>query len=153
LGSGLCFSFVIFFYTDGRTPWRVISPSQDRYIHTGQHKHRINSHTDIHAFSRIRTHDGNVQPSEDSSCLRPRGYCDWLQTCFIVADISKVCLPKLRSRDSAVGTATGYGLDDRGVGVRAPVESRIFSCPRRSDQLCGPPNLLSNVYWGLFLRG
>jgi hypothetical protein len=25
-----------------------------------------------------------------------------------------------RSRDSLVGTATGYGLDDRGVGVRVP---------------------------------
>jgi hypothetical protein len=24
------------------------------------------------------------------------------------------------SRDSVVGTATGYGLDDRGVGVRVP---------------------------------
>jgi hypothetical protein len=25
------------------------------------------------------------------------------------------------SQDSAVGIATGYGLDDRGVGVRVPV--------------------------------
>jgi hypothetical protein len=31
------------------------------------------------------------------------------------------------AQDSAVGTATGYGLDDRGVGVRVPVGSRIFS--------------------------
>jgi hypothetical protein len=31
------------------------------------------------------------------------------------------------SRDSAVGIATGYGLDDREVGVRVPVGSRIFS--------------------------
>jgi hypothetical protein len=31
------------------------------------------------------------------------------------------------SRDSVVGIATGYGLDDRGVGVRVPVGSRIFS--------------------------
>jgi hypothetical protein len=29
--------------------------------------------------------------------------------------------------DSAVGIATGYGLDGRGVGVRVPVGSRIFS--------------------------
>jgi hypothetical protein len=35
------------------------------------------------------------------------------------------------SRDSAVGIATGYGLDDRWVGVRVPVGSRIFSSPRR----------------------
>jgi hypothetical protein len=30
-------------------------------------------------------------------------------------------------RDSSVGIATGYGLDDRGVGVRVPEGSRIFS--------------------------
>jgi hypothetical protein len=37
-------------------------------------------------------------------------------------------------QDSVVGIATGYGLDDHGVGVRAPVGSRIFSSPRRPDQ-------------------
>jgi hypothetical protein len=36
---------------------------------------------------------------------------------------------------SEVGTATGYGLDDRGVGVRVPVGSRIFSSSRRPDRL------------------
>jgi hypothetical protein len=30
---------------------------------------------------------------------------------------------------------TGYGLDDRGVGVRVPVGSRIFSSPRRPERL------------------
>jgi hypothetical protein len=30
------------------------------------------------------------------------------------------------SWDSVVGTATGYGLDDRGVGVRVPVWSFFF---------------------------
>jgi hypothetical protein len=48
------------------------------------------------------------------------------------------------SRDSVVGIATGYGLDDREVGVRVPVGSRIFFFPRLSDRLWGPPNLLSN---------
>jgi hypothetical protein len=52
------------------------------------------------------------------------------------------------SRDSVVGIATGYGLDDRGVGVRVSVGSRIFSSPRRPDRLWGPPNLLSNGYRG-----
>jgi hypothetical protein len=47
----------------------------------------------------------------------------------------------MMSRDSAVGIATGYGLDDRGVGVRVPVGSRIFSS-RRPDRLWGPTNLL-----------
>jgi hypothetical protein len=48
------------------------------------------------------------------------------------------------SRDSSVGIATGYGLDDRGVEVRVPVGSRIFSSPRV------PPNLLSNACRRLF---
>jgi hypothetical protein len=42
------------------------------------------------------------------------------------------------SRDSVVGIATDYGLDDRGVGVRVPVGSRIFSSPPRPDRLWGP---------------
>jgi hypothetical protein len=50
--------------------------------------------------------------------------------------------------DSVVGIATGYGLDDRGVGVRVPVGSRIFSSPRRPDGLWGPPSLLSSGYRG-----
>jgi hypothetical protein len=35
--------------------------------------------------------------------------------------------------ESRVGIATGYGSDDQVVGVRVPVESRIFTCPYRSD--------------------
>jgi hypothetical protein len=31
-----------------------------------------------------------------------------------------------RSRNSLLGIATGYGLDDRGVGVRVPAGSRIY---------------------------
>jgi hypothetical protein len=46
---------------------------------------------------------------------------------------------------SAVSIATGYGLD-RGVGIRIPVGSRIFSTPKRSDRFWGPPSLLSNAY-------
>jgi hypothetical protein len=39
------------------------------------------------------------------------------------------------SLGSAVGIATGYRLDDRGVQVRAPVRSRIFISPCRPNRL------------------
>jgi hypothetical protein len=51
---------------------------------------------------------------------------------------------------SAVGIATGYGMDDREVGVRVPVGSRILTSPCRPDRLWGPPNLLYNGYGGSF---
>jgi hypothetical protein len=62
-------------------------------------------------------------------------------------------LASLRSRDSVVGIATSYRLKEGGVGVRVLVCSRIFSSQHRPDRLCGPPNLLSNGYRGLFHRG
>jgi hypothetical protein len=37
--------------------------------------------------------------------------------------------------DNVAGIATGYGLDNRGFGVRVPVGSRIFSFPCRPDRL------------------
>jgi hypothetical protein len=54
------------------------------------------------------------------------------------------------SRDSAVSIATGYWLDDREVGARVPVGTRIFASPYRPDRLWGPPSLLSNAYNELF---
>jgi hypothetical protein len=77
LGPGLFFSFVNFFFTQTlKLLGRVISPSQGRYLHTGQHKHRINAYTDIRALSGIRTDDPSVRASEDT-CLRPSGHSDW----------------------------------------------------------------------------
>jgi hypothetical protein len=46
----------------------------------------------------------------------------------------------------AVGLATGYGMDGRGVVVRVPVGVGFFSSPRRTHGLWGPPSLLSNGY-------
>jgi hypothetical protein len=66
-------------------------------------------------------------------------------------DISAVLL-HMKSRDSVVCIATGYGLDDGGVEVRVPVGSRIFYSPHRPDWLWGPPNL-SSGYRGLFPWG
>jgi hypothetical protein len=51
-----------------------------------------------------------------------------------------------RSHDSVVDVATGYGLDDQGVGVRVPVGARIFTSPCRPDRLWSPPNILYNGY-------
>jgi hypothetical protein len=52
------------------------------------------------------------------------------------------------SLDSSVGIATGYGLDDEGVGVRVPMGARIFTSPYRPDRLSCPPCLLSKAYRG-----
>jgi hypothetical protein len=49
---------------------------------------------------------------------------------FILVDISKSFWSPVKSRDGAVGIATDYGLDDRGVGVRVPVRLRIFISSR-----------------------
>jgi hypothetical protein len=56
-------------------------------------------------------------------------------------------------RDSIVGIATSYGLDDRRVWVRALIWSRIFSSPRRPERFWGSPSLLANGYRRLFPRG
>jgi hypothetical protein len=52
---------------------RIISPSQDRYLNTGQHKHR---HPCLEWDSTPLSQ--RPRASEDSSCLRARGYCDRL---------------------------------------------------------------------------
>jgi hypothetical protein len=52
-----------------------------------------------------------------------------------------------KSRDSSVGIATSYGLDDRIFGVRFPAGPSSSPC---SDWLRGPSGLLSNGYQGSF---
>jgi hypothetical protein len=48
------------------------------------------------------------------------------------------------SRSSTVSIATGYGLDNQGVGFRVPVRSRIFTSPYCPDWLWGTPTFQSN---------
>jgi hypothetical protein len=67
LGPGLFFSFVILFTQMVGLLGRGISQSQGRHLHT-----------DIHAFSGIRTHDPSVRAGEHNSYLRPRSHCDQL---------------------------------------------------------------------------
>jgi hypothetical protein len=50
------------------------------------------------------------------------------------------------TRGGSIGIATGYGLDDPGVGVRVLVGSSIFTSPYRPDRLWGTLNLLHNEY-------
>jgi hypothetical protein len=55
-----------------------------------------------------------------------------------------------KSRNSAVGIATGYELDDdKGAGVRVPVGARIFTSSCRPERLWGSPSLLSNRHRGV----
>jgi hypothetical protein len=44
LGLGRLLGFLIL-YTAGSTPWTGISTSQGLYLHTEQHKHRMNAQT------------------------------------------------------------------------------------------------------------
>jgi hypothetical protein len=52
------------------------------------------------------------------------------KVCWVTGPLWTLLLP--RGRDIVVGIATGYGLNNRGFGVRVPVGSRIFSMSRPS---------------------
>jgi hypothetical protein len=62
----------------------------------------------------------------------------------ILLDLNILMVHMMR-RDSSLGIATGYGLEDQGVAVRVPVGPRIFSPSRRPDRLWDPPSLLANI--------
>jgi hypothetical protein len=57
------------------------------------------------------------------------------------------------SRDSAVGIATGYRLDDREVGIRVPVGSRIFTSHVVQTGSGVHPTYYTLGTWGLFPGG
>jgi hypothetical protein len=68
---------------------------------------------------------------------------------FGIASPNKLKLKYSLTRGSAVSTMTGYGLDDRAIPVRVPVQSRIFTSPYLLDRVWGftkpPAQWLSSV--------
>jgi hypothetical protein len=82
---------------------RVISPPQGHCLNTGKHERRINVYTpNIHALSGIRIYDPSIPASEDSSCLRARGYCDRHINLKLLL-ISRDCLtPKVKWKKKQV---------------------------------------------------
>jgi hypothetical protein len=59
----------------------------------------------------------------------------------------------LQSCDSAVGTATGYGLAGKGAGVRVAASARIFFHLSRPNRFWGSLRLLSKGYRSSFPGG
>jgi hypothetical protein len=53
---------------------RVISPSQGRYLHTGQHKHRINAYPHKHPCFKWDSSPRSQRPSEWRQFMTDRGY-------------------------------------------------------------------------------
>jgi hypothetical protein len=92
------------------------------------------------------------RPSEQLRCALPVLRAESAQTQARSA-ASAVNNPPLLGRAEIGEIESGYGMDDRGVGVQVPAGSRIFSSPRRPDRFWGPPNLLSNGFEGLFPLG
>jgi hypothetical protein len=128
LGPGLFFTFVIFFTQTVGLLGQEISSSQGRYLHTLQHKHRINEHTDIHALRGIRTHDPSFR-ARKRLFLIPNIFC-CTQSCWVfltfpstgvlenrkhdVSESGSVSVLKWGGQDTySVKTCTQLGLLER----------------------------------------
>lgn len=68
---------------------------------------------------------------------------------YYCTKITDYILNHTKSRDSAVGIATGCRLDDQGVESES-IWVKNFTPSRCQDMVLGPTTFLSNKYWGLF---
>jgi hypothetical protein len=135
------------FNTEGRAPWTSDQPvARPLPIHRTTQTQNKRKQT-----SKIRNYDLSVRESEGSSCLRPFGYRDRLMTLLLRDNYMTACLKQtgpsrslvitLRlfsticswSRDSVVGVANGYELEDRGgrSSSLGRVENFLFSTSSR----------------------
>jgi hypothetical protein len=104
----------------------------------------------------LETHDQSFFPQLNRWGNSPYGTSSltrrWVYNnqCALIIYNNLVRTSQETRRDSAVGIATGHKLNNLGVWLRVSVWSRIFTSPCRPGRLFGPPNLLSNGYWGSF---
>jgi hypothetical protein len=78
-------------------------------------------------------------------------FCVLLTSCSMFLSFSSSAT---KSRDSSVGIALGYGLDDRGTRVRFPAGARNFSLHHRVQNGTGAhPASYPMGLGGLFLWG
>jgi hypothetical protein len=136
LGPCLFFSFIIFFTQMAGLLGRVISPSQGRYLHHGQHKHRINAYIDIHALSGTRTHDPSLE-------FMHQGIADWHARVWRRVQITSTVVLRVVKGDGKEPSAGGYNwatlfLGDINTGTWAPgwgsLKSETVKCGHES---CG----------------
>jgi hypothetical protein len=84
-----------------------------------------NTSPDSYCDTNLLDSDWAIAWSESQHAVGIRGELVWPY------DTGPLLIHKVLTWGSVVGMATGYGLDDWGIGVRAPIESRIFSSQNR----------------------
>jgi hypothetical protein len=123
--------------TAGRTTWGDELVARSLYLYTNTEKRTHNTNTK-HPCPEWDSNPRSRRPGER------RHFMPWLAIYLITHLEIGV--------DIEVGIATGYWLDDRGIGVRVPVGRRIFFSARCPDWSWDPPNLLSSGYRWLLSR-